>query len=290
METPPSFWKRLLKGCLVVIGVASVCCCLGLGRLVDGLPTLTARPDEPVKPRGPANLGVALVPEDTAPERARTYTWEVEGLIPSTHRVGYALDPTLAQALEREFLAYGRRLGYRSLGPDRFTYHAPDACREDMRCIYDELMQTNARPVRALGLRFQAYIWQHQLDAAQAVDLIIGFVQGIHYEMPEDMPFGIVPPALVPAQNRGDCDSKAVLAVMLLRQVGIDAVVLYSDPLSHAAVGVGLPGRGTELRLGARAYRYAEVTAEGWPVGMIPPKYDKPRLWKVLPPPELTGG
>jgi hypothetical protein len=48
-------------------------------------------------------------------------------------------------------------------------------------------------------------------------------------------------------------------------------------------VGVGLPGNGTRLRHGGRSYQYAEVTAEGWPLGMIPPQYDKPRLWKVLP-------
>jgi hypothetical protein len=56
-------------------------------------------------------------------------------------------------------------------------------------------------------------------------------------------------------------DSKAVLAVMLLRQAGLDATILCSDPLSHA----------------------------GWPLGMSPPQHDKPHLWKVLPASELPG-
>lgn len=71
---------------------------------------------------------------------------------------------------------------------------------------------------------------------------------------------------------------------MLLRQAGIDSVLLYSDPLAHSAVGIGLPGSGTSLRYGGRSWRYAEVTAEGWPIGMIPPRYDKPHLWTVVPP------
>jgi hypothetical protein len=70
---------------------------------------------------------------------------------------------------------------------------------------------------------------------------------------------------------------------MLLRQVGIDAVVLSSEQLGHAAVGVGLPGPGAAFEHAGRDYRYAEVTAAGWPIGMIPPKYDKPRLWTVMP-------
>jgi hypothetical protein len=114
-------------------------------------------------------------------------------------------------------------------------------------------------------------------------------VQGIHYAVPDDQPFGVLPPALVPAQNRGDCDSKALLAAMLLRQVGIDAVVLSSERLGHAALGVALPGPGDHFEHEGRRYRYAEVTSPGWPIGMVPPKYDLPRLWTVMPlPPDVS--
>jgi hypothetical protein len=152
-----------------------------------------------------------------------------------------------------------------------------------MACVYAELMRSNAKPVRALGERFVARVRSQHLSAPQAAELIVTFVQGIRYEVPGEQPFGVLPPALVPAQNRGDCDSKALLAAMLLRQVGIDAVVLSSERLGHAAVGVGLPGPGMALEHAGRSYRYAEVTSEGWPIGMVPPKYDKPRLWNVMP-------
>ena len=55
-----------------------------------------------------------------------------------------------------------------------------------------------------------------------------------------------------------------------------------SDPLAHAAVGI-LPGSGTALHHGGRARRYTELSTEGWPVGIIPPQYGKPRSWTVLP-------
>ncbi len=281
----PSPRTSLLPLGLGTLAFLGIFCGFGLGWLVR-LHVEPQAPERVVLPAEPvvADLGMVLLPASTPRERARTYEWNVESVDPQRHRLGYGLGEALTTRLEREHAAYGQRMGFRMLGPDRFTYQAPAGCRTDMRCIYAELMRTNAEPVHALGERFLAHIHARGLDTAQAADLILGFVQRIRYELPQDAPFGIVPPALVPALDKGDCDSKAVLAVMLLRQAGIDAAILFSDPLSHAAVGVGLPGTGTSLRLGGRTYRYAEVSSEGWPVGMIPPRYDQPRLWRVLPP------
>ncbi|MGZ3461847.1 MAG: transglutaminase domain-containing protein, partial [Archangium sp.] len=212
-----------------------------------------------------------------------------EPLDPPEYRVGYGLGESLARTLESDHQDYGRKMHFHALGPDRFTYQAPPECQKDMRCIYDELMRSNAEPVHVLGERFVEHIRAYHLDPVQAAELIVTFVQRIHYAEPRGEPFGILPPALVAAQDQGDCDSKAVLAVMLLRQAGIDAAILYSDPLSHAAVGVALPVRGYPFRLGGHVYRYVELTTEGWPLGMIPPQHDKPHLWKVLPVPHLPG-
>lgn len=284
MSTPFSDWKKLFRWLLWGIGIASGLCCCGLG-MVGRLADLDVRAPLPGFPSSvrSVDLGLVLVPSGTPPQTARAYEWQAQGISPPQHRVAYALGEELDEELTEDHAALGRRLRYRSLGNERFTYNAPRGCTADMRCIYEELMRTNAGPVRELGGRFTASIRERGLDAAQAANLILGFVQRVQYELPTDVPFGIIPPALVPQENRGDCDSKAVLAVMLLRQAGIDAVLLYSDPLAHAAVGVGLPGTGTRLKHGGRSYQYAEVTTEGWPLGMIPPKYDKPRLWKVLP-------
>ncbi|WP_426754438.1 transglutaminase domain-containing protein [Myxococcus sp. Y35] len=280
--------KTFFKWMLGVVGLASCFCCCGLGTL-SHLTGMDIAPPEPGRPSSTraVDLGLVLLPPGTSPQRAQDYAWRADSIRPPEHRVSYGLGTVLTRELMDEHEALGRRLRYRALGRERFTFSAPPGCGADMHCIYEELMRTNAEPVRALGDTFVASIRERGLDAAQATQLIVNFVQRITYELPEHEAFGIVPPALVPAEDRGDCDSKAVLAVMLLRQAGIDAVLLYSDPLAHAAVGVGLPGKGTALRYGGRSYQYAEVTAEGWPLGMIPPQYDKPRLWKVLP---LAGG
>ncbi len=49
-----------------------------------------------------------------------------------------------------------------------------------------------------------------------------------------------------------------------------------------------LPDSGRALHHGGRAWRYTELSTEGWPIGMIPPQYDKPRQWTV--PPLMESG
>ncbi|NNC04150.1 hypothetical protein HJC10_15020 [Corallococcus exiguus] len=285
-------WKTLLSlvlmGALMAFASWELVLTRKAGRLPDPpLPRTEVSPEDPQEAM--RDLGIVLVPEDTPLERAKSYDWRVEGMEPARQQLAYGLGETVERGLAQAHRDYSVRLRYRAMGPERFTYVAPPGCGTDMRCIYAELMRSNAEPVRVLGERFATSIRERDLDAAQATELILGFVRRIRYELPGDEPFGIVPPGLVPAQDRGDCDSKAVLALMLLRQVGVDAVMLYSDALAHAAIGVGLPGTGTRIPFGGRGYQYAELTAEGWPLGMIPPQYDKPQLWRVLPLPDVQG-
>ncbi len=67
----------------------------------------------------------------------------------------------------------------------------------------------------------------------------------------------------------------------MLRKAGIHSTVLVSPDLSHAAVGIALPGPGEVFRSRGRSCRYVEVTHPGWPIGKVPPGYNKPALWTV---------
>jgi hypothetical protein len=120
-------------------------------------------------------------------------------------------------------------------------------------------------------------------DEREFVERALSFVQSIPYELLRSDGSGYRPPLAVLSADSGDCDSKAMLAVMLLRHLGLDAVMLSSDRLAHAAVGIALPGPGPVWRYRGREYRYAEVTTEGWPIGRMPPQHNIPRLWSVLP-------
>ena len=175
MASSSSFWKTLFKVFFAIVGLASCCCCLGLGLLFE----MGHEVDLPSVVGQTADLGTALIPLDTPPQEARTYAWRVKGLDPSRHQLRYGLGAPLAETLENAHVKYGQRLNYRTVSSRKFTYRAPPECMEDLRCIYQELMRSNARPVRELGERFAEYIRVNQLSQAQAADLIVGFVQRI---------------------------------------------------------------------------------------------------------------
>jgi len=229
VTAPPSSPGKTLFKVFLLLFTAASCSLFGLRWLVSldvhalaSPPAQTPLPQEPSDGRS-SHLGTALIPTSTPLSQARTYEWRAESLTPPEYRVAYGLGESLARSLQHDHQAYGRKLRFRALGPDRFTYHAPPGCQTDMRCIYAELMRTNAEPVHQLGQRFVEHIRERDLGPIEAAELIVTFVQRIHYEQPGDQPFGVLPPALVPAQDRGDCDSKAVLAVMLLQHSRRDA-------------------------------------------------------------------
>jgi hypothetical protein len=120
------------------------------------------------------------------------------------------------------------------------------------------------------------------MSAPELAGLIVAYVQSIEYRWVKEDPYGLVPPAVM-VNESGDCDSKSLLAIMLLRTVGIDAVMLVSDNAQHAMVGVGLPLGRDRIAHRGRKYAAVEITHPNWPIGRMPPKLASHRDWHVVP-------
>lgn len=298
---------------IVALGLLSPClCCAGLllagGELDDAPgwdgppPPLTRREPRPPPPLPPApeladrpseaepqpageefvDLGVARFPERQPEAPWASYRWVAAALSPARYGVGYGLEERTARRLLDDFDDLAAAMQYRRLDEDRILFEAPEGCQRDLRCIYAELAREHEAAVRPLAARFLERGRAAGLSPPELAALILTFVQHLRYQLPEDQPFGLLPPAHVAHQGWGDCDSKALLAILLLRACGIEAAMLASQSLAHAAVGVRLPGRGLQLEWRGRRYLYTEVTAEGWPMGRVPPRYDVPASWEVV--------
>lgn len=264
---------------LIVAALATTGCC----RLLDLLIT-DIEPEREPAPQGPAEeLGTAAYPPGTPPVSAAIHTWNASRLAPLTYRVGYALSPAEAADVEDDYRGFAAKVQYEDEGKGKFRWAPPSGCAGDLHCVYENIVTRDRPDLDPLIERFKARKSAARLNATDAAWLVVTFVQSIKYEIPEQEPFGILPPALVVARKRGDCDSKSLLALMILRELGIDSVMLSSAAHKHAMLGIALPAQGTKMRYAGRDYMFTEMTAKGSPIGHVNPSLLQPNDWKPIP-------
>lgn len=273
-------------GCFkIVLGilVASFlfCCCIVSAALESADDPLNWQQVVQAPDVGPrTNLGTALVPDDLAPDQTRRYAWR-ERL--TAFELRYGISDDVHRQVEDDFAELSERFDYRAGKGTSFTWIPPAACRgREWNCVFDSLASDSNQNIRALTKLFKQRQEAEQLDQRELAELVISFVQNIKYRLPteETAAFGLLPPTIVVSDGSGDCDSKALLATILLRQLGVDAVVLLGSSLGHAALGVALPAQGKKF---GKKYAFVEVTTPGWTIGTIPPGYDIAGAWKVIP-------
>jgi hypothetical protein len=261
----------------VVLALGSTGCC----RIISAI--LEQGAEREPSPTGPAlELGLAAYPAGT-PAHATSHTWFDKGLRPDTYRLGYALAPAEASAVDGDLQAWSRKVGYESESKDRFRWRPPAGCEQGFACVYQSIAARNLADVEPIVARFRARGRDARLSTWELTELVVTFVQAIPYEIPEQEPFGVLPPALVASQRKGDCDSKALLAHMILHGLGVDTMMVGSSAHHHEMLGIALPSQGTKFTYGGRDYAFTEMTAKGSPIGHINPKLLSPDDWKPVP-------
>ncbi|MEO7327401.1 MAG: hypothetical protein ABI193_02405 [Minicystis sp.] len=269
---------RASAGALVIAASLAATGCCGLIDLV------LTEPEPAPDPLGPAQeLGTAAYPPGASTARPVLHTWSAKRLAPGTYRVGYTLSPAEAGDVEDDYQAFARKVSYEDQGKGSFRWAPPQGCSGDLHCVYENIVARDRADLDPLIERFKARQAEAHLNALDVAWLVVTFVQSIRYEIPEKEPFGILPPALVAQQKRGDCDSKALLGLMLLRALGIDSIILSSSAHKHAMLGIALPAPGTKMTYSGRAYMFTEMTAKGSPIGHINPELLKPDDWRPVP-------
>jgi len=263
----------------VSLALASTGCC----RIIDELEEGGGRYRDP-GPSAPAQeLGLAAYPAGTPAARATNHTWLASRLKPSTYRLRYALSATEASAVDDDLQGFARKVGYRPDGKDRFRWRPPAGCGGSIACVYQAIAARSAADVQPITARFRARAREARLSSLDLAQLVVTFVQAIPYEIPEKEPFGVLPPALVASRRKGDCDSKALLAHMILHDLGVESMMVGSSAHHHEMLGIALPAQGKKFTYAGRDYAYTEMTAKGSPIGHINPRLLAPNDWTPMP-------
>lgn len=201
----------------------------------------------------------------------------------ATYRLAYVHGEDAMATLEADHAAFGRSLGFAWNDALTFRWQVPGRCRgREWGCIYGHVLTRSKPDLEPVLARMADALGEGEWTATDAARWLLAFVQAIPYEEVEEHAFGIVPPPLVASNRSGDCDSKALLLLLLLERVGIDAMLLTSEAHAHAVVGVAVPTGMPGFRHRGREYAWAETTAESAPLGWIHPRVLRPDDWEVV--------
>lgn len=233
------------------------------------------------------DLGVAEYPAGRKDSREPVvrYRWSERSLRPDEHRLGVRIHAEERQRIESELVRIRRATRFENR-PGGFRWDPGAECgaqartnRElGWRCIHAIMSRVSEPGMTAVNERFSSQIRSRRLDTVQAVSLIVSFIQDIPYDKVEDRMFGVLPPALVVHERRGDCDSKSLLGHMMLAAIGIESHLMISDAHRHAMLAIRVPGPGLERRIGGQRFLVTEMTTRH-PVGRIDPKLMSPDDW-----------
>jgi len=231
---------------------------------------------------GRVDLGDAAHPRNNR-SRPVEHPWFTPRLRPSRYILGYKLDQSHARGIRQAFHNFARKVGHRRITKDRFYWRPPPGCKGSLRCVYEVLVRQGRDGIRPIAALFRQHMVDNRANALTMAQLVIAFAQEIPYRLPAGEPFGLLPPALVVSQRFGDCDSKAVLAHMLLGSLGIRSVLITSEAHRHTMLGVALPSGGASFRWRGTRYAFVEITAKRAPLGYIKPSLTRPNDWRAQP-------
>lgn len=241
-----------------------------------------AQPEKPA-PAGAkiADLGLASFPAGTVDPKA-LHEWESNASAPKHFSLTYSLSRKASDGFSSRFNAYATSVGYVAGTEHRFRWIPPPGCERDMGCVFQELKDQDRDAVLPIVELFKKKQAEARLGTLELAQLVVNFVQDIQYLEPDGEPFGMLAPALVLIRSNGDCDSKSLLAHMILAEFGIDSIMLSSIAHRHAMLGIALPVKGTKIRYEGREYAFTELTARGAVIGYLFPKNANPDDWKPV--------
>jgi hypothetical protein len=129
-----------------------------------------------------------------------------------------------------------------------------EAWKRYYRLIYRDSWSRLAKPAFIIKNRLPA-------DALLMASELLAWTQTFTYERNFDgSDFLNLPEAFV--TRKADCDSRSLLMVLLLNQMGVDAVLLVSPEYSHSVAAVDCPGEGARFTVGKKSYLIADTTAK----------------------------
>lgn len=206
----------------------------------------------------------------TTASRPQAETKALRGL-PTDFSMTYDLDldESVQGTLERE-----TRLLTAQIGPQvrDQSVIAPGWARF-YRQIYREFY-TSLEPLSAY---WRALVDQKKVKKADLPQAVLSWLQGFAYDRKGGLTDISTPWQTITAAA-GDCDSRSLVYLAILEQLGIGGILMVSAPYSHGMAALDLEGQGARFPFEGKAWLVAELT-DKVNLGMIAGDKADPNQW-----------
>ena len=148
-----------------------------------------------------------------------------------------------------------------------------DAWKRSYRMIYRDSFKLT----RNMYTQLAANIIPEDSSDLEIAVLLLKWLQTFDYSRTGDIA-DFQNPAACLINNEGDCDSLAMLYIMLLKRFGIDSVLFISHVYSHAMAGVAVDVNGASMNFEGTRFVVAEMTADV-DIGLIDQEFSDINGW-----------
>jgi hypothetical protein len=158
--------------------------------------------------------------------------------------------------------------------------------------FYQEMYNKNYKRVAGVVAYFKDRAQKEGWSSYDLADQVIKCIQTITYERPGNVVtdkekaanvFDYFTPNEIAWYAKGDCDTKSLFIVSVLKQMGYDAVMYYSEFYGHAMAGLNINATGTFKKYNNNKYFFVESTYPGWDIGVLPPDFKDTSKWNLIP-------
>jgi hypothetical protein len=145
----------------------------------------------------------------------------------------------------------------------------------DDRFIYASLFTANRTRADHMVKQFRALALRDHLDGYALAWEVVRCIQRIPYAIPDeittDHDLGVFTPNEVAFYGKGDCDTKALMAAVVLSRLGFRCVIFGSNYYRHCMLGIETRGAGGDFTdVAGHRFQWVEMTAYGSPIGVRP--------------------
>jgi hypothetical protein len=148
--------------------------------------------------------------------------------------------------------------------------------------VYKNLAWSNTKRLDNVADALRQYGERESMDEYELASFILAFVQHIPYKIPNNE-LGLLAPPQTVARYYGDCDSKSLLYVLILRKLGYRVSMFWSRRYRHAMAGVAVNATGAHMSYQGVDYYFAETTGVGHQLGSVAPRWNHLNNWRLVP-------